>query len=446
MSLQPSSPDFEFRIDQGQPTLDLKAHFQISSQNPLVTRQTIPAVSIAGHQSNPAITIQQTPPPRTPTLAGNLWVTSIDTTQVSGAPTQNSMNIGHESGDRFIRMDSPHHFTKRQNSPVTVFEPPFQVDDFDETFGSPVQIHTNFQTLLHTVSGEAKPPFSIETDEKLPSNDRKPNESHEFVTARQRHAVDANSFPYPGKHKGSQFQRDQFEDPQFIAAAKFKSLETIKPAWSVDRFCWPSAVVELMSQCKGRFDLIGQSIISAVSTGQSVLAVTGLYRRQGQTTMSVCLANWAANNKLKCMLIDADMNEPGLASAASLLPPVNWRQVVRDEQFIEEALVRSVSENLDLMPQGDKLIMSTAPIDDWRILTQLIADFKPHYDLILVDLGPIREWIRSSVLRTIDAAISVHHAGIDETELHNSCQTLVNRGIPVVALVENRSNICSGMQ
>ena len=447
MSSQQNKPEFEIRVDQPDPLVDLRSHFQVTPreakrQKSTTANDTKNAESLATHQGS---AIQHNFPdhysivlpdsiyqPITVSIAA----TSEPNVETEPKSVEEANAINTRIDDQHIpnvkRPIASSAFIRRNKDHQSITSSLSQAGLLDA------------QATNHV----AAPVFEVSPQRISESNDeaivehRNTSQSEESSTADSFLIADPNLIltnETSYKKSPSIDAQSTSEHSLYIGAAKFKSLEAINPGWTVENYRWPATVEQLIQRFIDRFEVIGNSIVSAIKNNQSALAVTGLYRRQGQTTLAICLADWAAKNGLNCLLIDADMNQPGLALAAGLPRPINWRKVIRQEEFIESALVRSISDQLDLMPQGESALSNSVAVDDWQILEQLICDFKPHYDLILVDFGPIREWIRTPVIRAIDGAISVNHAGIDEAALKGSIATLNNRGIPVVAVTENRS-------
>lgn len=432
----------EIRIDQPNKAIDLRSHFKVIKRNSK-NQPVVPTASVA--DANPAMPDandqNQTSIVNSDYL-NSLYVSSIDTLQVADLELNQSSTAPHTGS--FTRIDDNHSehtknsissssFIKRNSNtePDAANSPPFLegTDTKSETppvvleIGPPQISESNDNT---GVGDRVSHPHELPVEALFQADEYRPSFETSFVEV----GGESQEAAITGKTKNVTYH---------IGAAKFKCLESINPAWTVENYHWPSTVTELLRRYPDRFEAVGNAIKSALKNNQTAFAVTGLYRRQGQTTMSICLADWAAKNGLKCLLVDADLNQPGLALAAGLPRPINWRSAIREEEFVELALVHSISDSIDLMPQGESALHSSMMVDDWKILEQIISDFKPHYDLILVDLGPIREWIRTSVIRSIDGAISVSHAGIDQAALKGSFLTLSNRGIPVVAITENRS-------
>ena len=443
MSSQQNKPEFQIRVDQPNPSIDLRSHFQVSRRESKRQKNTTASEisnadtsatlqgraiqhNIADHYSIVLPNSIYQPFTVSIAAAGESNVESKPKSVEEADSINTKINDQHSLNVK--RPITSSAFIKRNKDHQSMGKTGLRDSEVTDQIAEPVL--------------EVSPQRISESTEEAIVEGRPTNQNEEYSTTHSHLNADPNlvlNNKISTAKTPSIDAQSSGEQSLYIGAAKFKSLEAINPAWTVENYRWPSTVETLTQRFIDRFEVIGNFIVSAIKNHQSALAVTGLYRRQGQTTLAICLADWAAKNGLNCLLIDADMNQPGLALAAGLPRPLNWRKVIRQEEYIESALVRSISDQLDLMPQGESALNNSVAVDDWQILEQLICDFKPHYDLILVDFGPIREWIRTSVIRAIDGAISVNHAGIDEAALKGSIATLKNRGIPVVAVTENRS-------
>src|SRR6516164_3273952 len=84
-----------------------------------------------------------------------------------------------------------------------------------------------------------------------------------------------------------------------------------KPALEVDAVCWPPICDRLLEQFPDRFDSLGEEICREVDCNCKVVAVSGLGRCEGRTTLTLCLARSLASKK-KLAIIDADFANPCL--------------------------------------------------------------------------------------------------------------------------------------
>jgi len=161
-----------------------------------------------------------------------------------------------------------------------------------------------------------------------------------------------------------------------------------KPALEVDAVSWPPICERLVSQFRDRFDSLADEIRRGAEGHCKVVAVSGVGRDEGRTTLVLCLARClAANTKLA--IIDGDFANPCLAHRLGIGPEAGWETVVQGTQQLAEVTIQSAADCLALVPLAAAVESAEPAQLSYRVAVSL-AELADHYDLVLVDAGPLR--------------------------------------------------------
>src|SRR5262249_22440062 len=136
-----------------------------------------------------------------------------------------------------------------------------------------------------------------------------------------------------------------------------------------------------------RFHSLGEEICREVEGNCKVVAVTGLGRCEGRTTLTLCLARSLAAKK-KLAIIDADFANPCLAHQLGIGPESGWETVLLVTEQLSEISIQSVADDIALVPLAVAVGANELARLSYRIAISL-AELADHYDLVLVDPGPL---------------------------------------------------------
>jgi protein-tyrosine kinase len=221
--------------------------------------------------------------------------------------------------------------------------------------------------------------------------------------------------------------------------------DAFKPAWQVDRFTWPRVCRRLMEKANQEFDRLTDVLMAVNSRGQKVLAMTGCHRGEGATTLLLCAARRLAERGVRLALVDADLTRPRVAKRLGIQPQIGWNEASDAEGMpLAHAVVEATSNGLALASVRDPASTSGHTTGDWLLLAPCLETLKEHYDMVLVDLGPLEniESIGDALGRVvdgkIDAVLLVHNGRITSAErLSDVQQTLTASGIVLAGVIEN---------
>jgi Mrp family chromosome partitioning ATPase len=213
------------------------------------------------------------------------------------------------------------------------------------------------------------------------------------------------------------------------------------PHWEVDRFQWPITVERLVSDKESYFAHASDRLLAAVHDGLKTLAVTGSRRGEGRTTLALCLARAAAGAGIQVAVVDADFARPQLAGKIGLDVTHGWQEAAMGLIPLSEAAVRSLSDNITVLPLDPSAAGAGMTLADPRVTATLRAA-AATFELVIVDLGPLAagddELFPEGEATPLNAAIVVRdlrYASAAESEAVG--ERLHAAGVEAVGIAEN---------
>jgi Mrp family chromosome partitioning ATPase len=224
--------------------------------------------------------------------------------------------------------------------------------------------------------------------------------------------------------------------------------EAFQPMLQVDRFTWPAVCRRLDEAAPEELDRLADGLVDVMARGNSVVAVAGCRRGEGATTLLLCAGRRLAELGLNVLLADADLADPQLARRLGLSPQSGWEDVLTGRLPLEEVVIESVGDRLAVLPVCRALAKDDDEEDeqseDETRLAESLQTLSAHYDLVLLDPGPMEELgaVGGSLARSIgsrlDAIALVHHAGVTPPEdLDEVRCSLAASEIVEVGVIEN---------
>ena len=146
-----------------------------------------------------------------------------------------------------------------------------------------------------------------------------------------------------------------------------------------------------------------------------VLLITSSLQSEGKSTTSVNLArSYAENNDNKVLLIDCDLRKPKLARLLELSAPAGLSNVLVKPDLLDEAIIPTGVENLDILLSGDIPPNPSELLGSLR-MQKLIEDMREKYNYIILDTPPINMVTDAMVLAPCtDGVLMVVRAGVSE--------------------------------
>ncbi len=160
-------------------------------------------------------------------------------------------------------------------------------------------------------------------------------------------------------------------------------------AWDVEAFRWPQVSDDILAHASPVMDQLTHYSLDILTGNENRVAVAGLKRGQGASTIAAAVARWAVANGKRVLLVDADLGNPHLSRTVGLSPNVSWLNLIREELIPSEAIIRSKSTGICIMPLAAVVTPQTWPGHLFDQLGGLLEQVRHGFDLILLDVGPV---------------------------------------------------------
>lgn len=201
---------------------------------------------------------------------------------------------------------------------------------------------------------------------------------------------------------------------------------------------------EIEAQGDDRFSALMESYASiraaidfSLSRNQNVVMLTSCNASEGKSTTSVILAELFGALGRQTLLIDCDLRRPSVAKLMDReRPKVGVAEVVLGHMELEDAILKGVHQNLDILPVGQ---IPTNPTE--LLASTAFADFletcRNRYSLVLIDTAPVLGLADTPILsRMADATILVLEANrVPFGQVRSVARRLQMAGANVIGVV-----------
>jgi polysaccharide biosynthesis transport protein len=177
------------------------------------------------------------------------------------------------------------------------------------------------------------------------------------------------------------------------------------------------------------------------------ITVTSGGAGEGKSTTLCNLATVCAQGGYSVLLIDADLRRPRMHQLFDVSNSVGLTNYLTTNVRLEDVVVRTPVENLYFLPSG-MLPSDSAGVLNSQRMSELIADVKSRFDLVLIDSPPILGVSDGAVLSN-EADLTllvVQHRKLPRQMLMRVKQTVENVGGRIVGVVLNNVDIRSDSQ
>ncbi len=168
---------------------------------------------------------------------------------------------------------------------------------------------------------------------------------------------------------------------------------------------------------------------------------------EGKSTTLVNLAYICAQGGYNTLMIDGDLRRPKLHTFFDINNSVGLTNYLTTELMLEDVILQTPIDNLYFMPSGI-LPADAAGILNSRRMSELIADVKSRFDLVLIDSPPILGVSDASVLASeVDLTmVVIQHRKLPRSMLIRVKQAIENVGGNLLGVVLNNVDIRSDNQ
>lgn len=165
-----------------------------------------------------------------------------------------------------------------------------------------------------------------------------------------------------------------------------------------------SALMESYSSIRAGIDF-------SLPRSSNVIQLTSSQPGEGKSTTAVVLAEMFAAFGRKTLLIDADLRRPAVAKMLGVeRPKIGLVEVVLGHVKLEDAVVRGLRDNFDILPIGEippnpTEVMGSKEFEDF------IKECREKYSLVIIDSCPVMGLADAPMLsRLVDATVFVLEA------------------------------------
>jgi Mrp family chromosome partitioning ATPase len=226
-------------------------------------------------------------------------------------------------------------------------------------------------------------------------------------------------------------------------AVPTKVQDSFRAEHEVDRLTWPPACQKLLSQASRAWSGFGDQLIERCGQGQKCIAITSTQRGEGRTTVCLATAKYMSERGLRGVVVDADFENPTLATTCGLATFTGWGGVLRGELPLGEALVAAIDDGMTLMPWR----AADAAISDLCTSQRTATSFgmlREHYDFVLLDTMPMAGQTTISDFASFASTIRLDTAYMIqdvrwtlEEQLTAACAKMERAGMHVAGIIEN---------
>lgn len=205
-----------------------------------------------------------------------------------------------------------------------------------------------------------------------------------------------------------------------------------RAGYDVEHFEWPALSEALLTKLVGGLDHLAGELVTESALGRKVVALTGLGRGEGRTTLALTLARRMAAGGVKVLLVDADFESPQLGLQLGLLIEQGWNSALADGTPLWDAMVESLGDRLTVMPLAPRPAATNGALAGrnstpgstsvWTPMPTTMPRWdglRSHFDVILIDAGPLAANGAAAHGEELPASV----AGSDAAVLVFDCRT-----------------------
>ncbi len=223
----------------------------------------------------------------------------------------------------------------------------------------------------------------------------------------------------------------------------FRIDRPFRPLLQVDHYKWPRVCRRLADSAADEIERLADAIVSAMAAGHKVQAIAGCRPGEGAPTLVMCAGRCIAQRRYKAILVDANAADPQLGKQLGLLPERGWEEVLAGRLPLEEVVIETPRYDLAVLPMCEPFVGTGSPEDETRA-AESIETLAAHYDLVLIDLGPLGDPqtvggpFARGIAQQLSTVALVHNTKITSSkQLIDVQQHLVTANISQTGLIEN---------
>jgi capsular exopolysaccharide synthesis family protein len=200
----------------------------------------------------------------------------------------------------------------------------------------------------------------------------------------------------------------------------------------------PAADAEAMGAAARSVHQLRVTLRSAAGAS-AVYMVTSATAGEGKTSLAISIGLSFAAARLKTLVIDGDLVGRKLTQTLGAAGLEGFHEAITERTFGRR--VRRTPEGLYVLPAGNASAMDACALSP-AVVRDLLSEIRKHFDVVLIDTGPILGSIEASVLaREADGVIFTISRGQKRHLVEKSLRRIASLGGSVVGCVFNRANM-----
>jgi Mrp family chromosome partitioning ATPase len=161
-----------------------------------------------------------------------------------------------------------------------------------------------------------------------------------------------------------------------------------QPALEVDGFAYSAVCRSLTTTHRDAWTGVLEAVVQLVESGATLVGIAGARRGAGGTTAAACLGKLLAEQGLQTALLDGDFSGPGLAETLGVAVEIGWEDVLAGRVGLAECMIRALDDGVAAAPLAFGGEPAAEKLDGLHAAVTA-GILRYHYDVTLVDLGPL---------------------------------------------------------
>lgn len=173
-----------------------------------------------------------------------------------------------------------------------------------------------------------------------------------------------------------------------------------------------------------------------------VVMVTSTVPQEGKSLFAISLAQLSAHGGAKVLLVDGDLRRPSVSKQLELKPKAGLAEVLVDKAKLKDVLLKMEKSDLHVLPSLPNTQFSQELLSSQK-MRDLLADWRKHYDLIVIDSPPVMAVADSITLAGLSDALvfMVRWGSTPRTLVANAVRQLRNCHVQITGCVLSRVDL-----